>query len=169
MDVTAILDENGEQIFSTARILKASTTPTNTYAQHPLEDGTVISDNKIRNQTRINMSVILDSNDYPETYKSIKEASNNSTRFIIQTRVDNYDNMYIEAYPNEESADIYDTIGISIDFIEQFFGTVETAELASSDVANQSDTDTNNRGEQLPAEVNTTLAQDIASGIQGLF
>lgn len=170
MDVTSILSENGEQLFSTATILKVSTAPSNTYAQHTIEDGTVVADNKIRNQVRISMSIILSGSDYTEVYKDIKNASDNNTKFIIQTRVDSYDNMYIESYPSEESAAIYGTISLNIDFVEQEVGTVTTETLAATDVAQPADVDTTNRGEQLPKDVtDTTTLQDVVSGIKGFF
>ena len=70
MDVTAILNESGEQLFSTATILSASTSPSNTFSSHTIEDSTVVIDNKIINQTRISMTLILNSNDYQEVYSS---------------------------------------------------------------------------------------------------
>lgn len=170
MDVTAILSEDGAQLFSTAKILKVSTSPTNTYAQHTIEDGTVVADDKIRNQLRISMSIVLSGDDYTEVYKDIKNASDNNTKFIIQTRVDSYDNMYIEAYPSEESAAIFDTISLTIDFVEQMIGTVVTETLSASDVAQPADVDTTNRGEQLPKEVsNETTLQKTVSTIKGFF
>lgn len=162
MDVTAILDENGEQLFSTAKILNASTAPSNTFAKHTVEDGSTVTDNKITNQVRISMNIVLSQSDYQEVYKNIQDASNNTIKLSIQTRVSTFNNMYIESYPSEESAAIFDTIAISIDFIEQITGTVVTEKLASPDVSNQSNVDTTNRGEQLPKPDKQTTAQQIA-------
>lgn len=162
MDVTAILDENGNQVFATAKALKLSTSPSNTYAKHPLEDGTVVSDNVIENQVVISVSFVLDPNDYQQVYKDIVTASKNTTKFTIQTRVNNYPNMYIESYPSEESAAIYDTIPVTIGFIEQKIGGVVIEKLSQSDVANPADSDTINRGEQLPKEDTGTTLQKIA-------
>lgn len=162
MDVTAILDSEGNQLFDTAKILRASTSPSNTFANHPVEDGSTVTDNKIINQVRISMSLVLDQNDYQEVYKNIQDASNNTTMLSIQTRVATYNKMYIESYPSEESAAIYDTISISIDFIEQITGTVVIEKLAANDVSNQSNVDTVSRGEQLPKADNQTTAQQIA-------
>lgn len=162
MDVTAILDDSGNQLFATAKILNLTVSPTNTYAQHTIEDGTVVADNKIRNQIRMSATLILDGADYKETYKSIQNASDNNTRLSIQTRVDTFQDMYIEAYPSEENAAIFDTVAVSIDFVEQMVGFVELEKLSFSDVSNQANTDTTNRGEQLPKESSKTTAQKIA-------
>lgn len=162
MDITAILDDSGNQLFETAVVLKASTSPSNTYAQHPIEDGTVVADNKIRNQVRISMTLILDGSDYQEVYKAIQSASDDNTKLSIQTRTATYSNMYIEAYPSEESASIFDTVSVSIDFVEQFIGKVVTEKLSAADVSNPADTDTVNRGEQLPKEDKQTTLQKVA-------
>ena len=62
--VVAILDEDGNQIFETIGILGLSAKPSNKYAEHPLEDGTIISDHKIVQQHRINVKVVLNPDDY---------------------------------------------------------------------------------------------------------
>lgn len=162
MDVTAILNESGEQLFSTATIISASTSPSNTFSSHTIEDSTVVIDNKIINQTRISMTLILNSNDYQEVYKTIQSASINATQLSIQTRVSTFNNMYIEAYPSEESASMYDTISLAIDFVEQIIGSVVVQKLSSVDVSNPSDVDTTSRGEQLPKEDKQTTLQQIA-------
>jgi len=162
MDVTAILNESGEQLFPTAKMLKASIAPSNTFAQHVIEDATVVSDNKIINQVRISIPMILDSNDYKDVYKAIQDASNNAVMLSIQTRVATFNKMYIESYPSEESAAMFDTVSMTINFIEQITGTVVIKKLADNDVSNDSDVDTENRGEQLPKEDTKTTAQKIA-------
>lgn len=159
MDVTAILNESGEQLFPTAKLLKASISPSNTFAQHPVEDGTVISDNKIINQVRISIPMILDANDYQDVYKAIQDTSNNAVMLSIQTRVATFNKMYIESYPSEESAAIFDTVSMTVNFIEQITGTVVTKKLSDTDVSNDSDVDTEDRGEQLPKEDNRTSLQ----------
>jgi len=162
MDVTAILNEAGEQLFPTAKLLKASVAPSNSFAQHPVEDGTVVSDNKIINQVRISIPMILDSNDYKDVYKAIQDASNNTTMLSIQTRVSTFNKMYIESYPSEESAAMFDTVSMTVSFIEQITGTIVIKKLASPDVSNDSDVDTENRGEQLPKADKKTNLQKIA-------
>lgn len=162
MDVTAILNEAGEQLFPTAQLLKASIAPSNTFAQHPLEDGTVVSDNKIINQVRISIPMILDANDYQDVYKAIQDTSNNAVKLSIQTRVATFNKMYIESFPSEESAAMFDTVSMTVNFIEQITGTVVTKKLAVTDVSNDSDVDTEDRGEQLPKEDNRTSLQKLA-------
>ncbi len=160
-EVTAIFDDKGKRLFETAIITKVTIAPSKTFATHILEDGETVSDNAIQNQTRISMALVLDSNDFKETYKNIKSAFNKTTKLTIQTKADTFVKMYIEAFPHEESPDILDTIIISIDFIEQKTSEAKTRRLSQSDVARAENADTKNRGEQLAKNDNKTTLQKI--------
>ena len=74
--VVAILDEDGNQIFGTIGILSLSAKPSNKYAEHPLEDGTIISDHKIVQQQRMNVQAVLNPDDYIDVYHSNMNAQN---------------------------------------------------------------------------------------------
>ena len=162
--VTALFDEDGNQLFETVQILEMSTAPSNTFAEHTLEDGTVVSDNKIENQVRISVAAIFDPADFKDAYAKLKEADKNNTRFTVQNRVDTFDAMYIESYPYSESSRIANTIAININFIEQQFVEVKTADLPPSKVNNQADADPVDSGAKLPAETSTTLLDILTSG-----
>lgn len=155
--VTALFDEYGIQLFPTVGILSVSVSPSNQFAQHTLETGVVVSDNKIRMQNKITVKAILDPEDYLSVYQKIKEADNNSTKFTVQTRVDSYDNMYIESRPYEESSKMSDTIAMMINFIEQQFVEVTTTVLTAAKVKVPADADTTNSGTKLPKEDGSVL------------
>lgn len=162
--VTALFDSEGNQLFETVVILEMSTSPTNTFAEHTLEDGTVVSDNKIKNQTRIGVTAILSPDDFKEAYAKIKAADKNSVKFTIQNRVDSFDSMYIESYPYSESSKMANTIAININFIEQKFADVKTGDLPASKVNKTADADPVDSGTKLPQEKTTTLLDILKSG-----
>ena len=155
--VTAFFDEEGNQIFETLGILTLALDQSNVFAEHTLEDGTVVSDNKIVTQKRVNVTAILNPDDYVEVYKRLKEADKNSTRFTVQTRVDSYDNMYIESMPYEESSRIANTIPLTIGFVEQQFVGVKVTTLPPSKVKQPQNADTVDIGTKLPQQDQTTL------------
>ena len=164
--VTALFDEDGNQLFETVGILEMSTAPSNTFAEHTLEDGRVVIDNKIINRVPISVTAILSPEDFKQAYANIKEADQNSTKFTIQNRVDTYRNMYIESYPYSESSRIANTIAITINFIEQQFVEVKVENLPPEKVKSQPDADTVNSGQKLPKEQSTTLLDLLnSSGI----
>lgn len=162
--VTALFDEDGNQLFETVGILEMSTSPSNTFAEHTLEDGRVVIDNKIINRVPISVSAILSPEDFKQVYARIKEADKNNTKFTIQNRVDTFNDMYIESYPYSESAAIANTIAIVINFIEQQLVEVKVTSLPPSKVNNQADADTVDSGEKLPnTETSTTLLDLLTS------
>ena len=161
--VTALFDENGDQLFETVVILEMSTAPSNQFAAHTLEGGTVVSDNKIRNKTRIGITAIFSPDDFKEAYARLKEADNSDVKFTIQNRVDTFDSMYIESYPYSESSRIANTIAVNINFVEQQFVGVKVSDLPASKVNNPADTDPIDSGSKLPQEESTTLLDILTS------
>lgn len=166
--VTALFDSDGGQLFPTIGILSAAVSVSNQFAQHTIEDGTVVTDNKIRLQDRITIKAILSPEDYQSVYQAIKEADNNNEKFTIQTRVDTYDNMYIESRPYEESSKIANTIAVVIAFIEQKTTGIKTSALPASKVKNAADADTSNSGSKLPSSDESTLLK-ISNTLGDLF
>ena len=161
--VTALFDEEGNQIFETVGILSLAASPSNKFAEHTLEDGTVISDNKTRLQDRVSIQAILSPDDFEAVYQKLKEADRNDVKFTVQTRVDSYDNMYLESYPYEESSRIVGTIALNINFVEQQFVGVKTGTLPESKVKNPADTDTVDSGAKLPQNDASSLKKIIDS------
>ncbi len=161
--VTALFDEDGNQLFETVGILEMSTSPSNTFAEHTLEDGKVVVDNKIINRVPITVSAILSPDDFKSVYSKLKEADQNNTKFTIQNRVDTFYNMYIESYPYSESSKIANTIAISINFIEQQFVDVKQTTLPAQKVKNPVNADPVDTGEKLPVESSTTLLDFLES------
>lgn len=167
--VSAIFDSDGNTLFETAKLISISVAPSNTYAQHVLEDGSIMADHKYRNQTRVSMSIMLDPDDYKSVYQDIVNASNNNTKITVQTRVSTYSSMYIEAYPHEESARIYGTVAINISLVEQIFNVSDDSSLTSDDVSSEYDADTTDRGSILASDVSTTVAlSDLVGTYQGV-
>ncbi len=164
--VTALFDEDGEQLFTSMGILSVSVSPSNLYPQHTLENGVVITDDMIRAQDKISVKVILNPEDYKDVYKEIKKASNESKNFTIQTRVDTFDNMYIESMPHEESSRINNTIAMVVNFIEQQYVDIETSALTSTNVKNVADADTANSGTKVAQEDSKGL---LLRGYEALF
>ena len=162
--VTALFDQDGNQLFETAVILDMDTAPSKTFAEHVLEDGTVVSDNSIENQVRINVSAVLDPADFKEVYAKIKDAFKKDFRFTIQNRVDTFDAMYIESYPYRENAGMANTIGMSISFIEQKFAGAKVTSLPPSKVKNPSDADPVDSGTKLPSEQSSSTLLELFGG-----
>lgn len=154
--VTAILDEDGNQIFDTVGIIAVSAGSSILYPQHTLENGVVISDHAIHNQDRVSLRCVLDPDDYVEVYRAIKKAFRSNTRFIIQTKVEAYSGLYIESLPHEEDAK--NTVMLNLDFVEQRFQSPGVDTLPLSEVDDPADSDTTDTGNRRPERTGTVLS-----------
>lgn len=163
--VTAILDSAGSQVFETAGIIGVSAASSKVYAQHTLENGAPISDHSFDLPDQLTLRCILDPDDYIEVYRRIKRAFSQNTAFIIQTKVDTYSNMYIEALPHEE--DRKNTIALSLDFVQQRFQRASITSLPASSVANLADSDTRSSGNKRGSEVGTQKSTTILNELLG--
>ncbi len=137
-----------QQRFSGARPIKATVAESAKLMTHPIENGEVITDHRIILPVAISLAVILRSFDYRSTYAAIREAFRATQQFSIQTKTTTYTNMYLRDIPHEEDPTRFDTVTMILEFIEAQFFNVQVQALAESDVVNNSDSSTVNRGEQ---------------------
>jgi len=167
IDVVGIFDENLNQVFRLARPIRATVSEDSKLMEHPVEDGSIITDHQIILPIEIRLSLILDPEEYRNIYGLMKQSYLRSELFIVRTRTATYTNMIIKSLPHEEDAAIYDTIAMSllmkeVQIVEAQFGT-----LPPEAVANQADTDIVDGGEQSPQ--NQSAAAELLSNIGGLF
>lgn len=175
VDVVRIVDNNGGQLFQTARIMRASVNNDSNLFSHPLEDGNSITDFKVELPISIQLGVIIPTSDYTNTYRNLKLAKQAGTEFIIQTRADSYEHMVIKSMPHEESQELGDCLGMTLTFreVEWFKPSIETLprkEVASKPASKangvsgvKSDADTVKMGQKNPSEVTDSKKQSILS------
>ncbi len=168
IDYVAIFDENLAQVFREARALKATVKETSELMKHPLETGSVIIDHRIILPIEIDLSVIIQSEDYQSVYQQIRQYYQNGTFLIIQTKTGVYENMVIASMPHDETTEMYDTVPIAlrlreVQFVEPQFGIQPAAATNQTTVA---------RGTQqssTPSVTQTSLAQDVFYGSRDFF
>jgi hypothetical protein len=69
---------------------------------HPLENGSKVSDHQVFDLIKISMVLNLSKKDYNLVFENIDTAYRSSTLLTIQTKVNIYKDMLIEAKPHEE-------------------------------------------------------------------
>lgn len=147
-DVVAVFNQaTGAQVFADARPLKAVVSETAQLMTHPLEDGSNIIDHRIILPIGLSLSMIIEPDNYRATYQEIRQLFRQSTRFIVQTRTDNYSNLYLQSVPHEETPELFDTITIVMEFIEALFTAVQIQALPPDSVRDANDSSTLDRGE----------------------
>lgn len=157
VDVVGIYDEDFNQLFDTARPVKASVKAEATFFNHPLESSATRTDHIIFNPVEISLSMILSGDEYRNVYAQIKQSFLDQAPLIIQTRADTYQNMYIQGIPHDETPDAYDAIILSFNVRETQVATTEVTFLPEA----QADTSTKNRGQQEPRD--TTDSEEESS------
>lgn len=162
-DVVAITGSGFSPLFASARPMAASVYEFADLMEHPLESGSVIADHIVFKPTEIEMPLICSGvAQSRSTYAALRTAFLTGALLTIVTKTGSYPNMVISDFPHDETPDIFDGIAIRIRFREARFVT-PSSELSSSQVANQNQTSTVNRGAQQTSATRTSAASKTTS------
>jgi len=172
VDTVAIFDSATlQQVLQDGRPMVAEVKETSMVMSHPVETGTILSDNHIINPIEIHMIMFVPSQAYNLIYGQLKQAFVAATKFTIQTRTGVYPNMIISDMPHREDSEMYDAIFIAIRFKEVLY-VVPTSVSPATQPANFSpadpvDSNTVQTGSKFPVSVspsNATAIQSILTG-----
>jgi len=126
-DSVAVFTQDFTQIFRNSRPIKAIVKEQAKVMEHPLETGAVITDHRIILPVEIELSLLLSSVDYQNTYKAIRSYYLSGTLLVIQTRTGIYENQLISAMPHEETTEQYDVIPLTLSLRQAFFVAPENS------------------------------------------
>jgi len=152
-DQVAIFDQDFNQLFIGARAIKAVINEQAKVMEHPLESGATITDHRVIMPIEIELSFILNRENYQDTYRQIRQYYYAADLLIVQTRSGVYENQLIASMPHEENPDQYNTLTMAVTLKEAQFALTEF-DFAPRDVLQST---TNNRGAQQGTEVNAPL------------
>lgn len=156
-NITKIFEYSGEDIFTDAVIATVSVKSITEFTKFVLEDGTAITDNLINRQNAIDVIVIACNENYATVFKAIDDARKEGKRFIIQTKVNTYDEMYITSLDFTEVAEIQDAVKINVNFIQQQQVSSKRRESTEvknpEDVKKEKDTSTKKTGKKQPVKI----------------
>lgn len=157
-DVVAVLRQDSyEQVFPLARpVGKATAKVTSKLMEHPVEDGSTITDHRVILPVEIDMPLLLASEDYRSVYQSIRTLFDDCTLLIVQTRTGSYRNMVISDMPSEESADMLDAVPVALRLREVKLVKPQYGTLPTSKVKDPTNSSTVNRGEQQGSEADSS-------------
>ena len=123
VDTVAVFDQDFRQVFPSARALKAVVKENAKLMEQPVESGAVITDHRIILPIEIELSFVLQAQDYLDTYRAIKQYFLNGTLLVVQTRSGVYQNQLIASMPHEEDPAQYDTLVMAVSFKQVQFVT----------------------------------------------
>jgi hypothetical protein len=155
-DVVGIFDANFNRLFTDARPLRASVKETAKLMKHPIESGATIVDFRVIDPIEIDLSLVLLSATYVDTYNQIRATFLGNDTINVQTNTGLYTNFLISGMPHEETPDHFDTITISLKLEEVKLATptsslpvTMTTQMGGNQTGNAaSNTETNNANEK---------------------
>lgn len=147
-DVVAILDSKLNQVFPTARPVKAIVNEISKPMEHPVETGVIITDHRIILPIEIEISFILKPADYRSVYQQIKLLYTNAPFLTVQTKAATYKNMIISAIPHEENVELYNAIPLILRLKQVQIVAPQSGTLPASSVKNPVNQSTVARGNQ---------------------
>lgn len=179
-DVVYIGDENGNQLFTLARIMRAGVNLDSEIFEHPLETGNKIADFKIDKPTVVQLGLMIPTESYQNAYDQMRQAKTNGTSLIVQTRAGTYENMVIQAMPHEESPEYGDCLAMSCTLreVQWFTATIETLPAKEVAVSSKSaaaggnakpDADTVKQGQKRAMDASSGTVQKSESILHGWF
>lgn len=117
-DVVGVFDSNLNQLFVEARPMTCRVDESTKMMTHPKENGALQSDHRIVNLIEIELTMILNSADYADVYAQIKTLKTTNSSVTVLTKVDSYENMFLEDMPHQETGANPDSIQISLKLTE---------------------------------------------------
>lgn len=167
VDVVGVFDNDTfDQLFSTARPMKANVTRQQKIMDHPIELGSLVSDFAIILPVEIELSMLLTGSEYEAMYQEIKLYWSTQTLVSVQTKADTFSNMLIQAMPHEETPEMFDVIPLALKLREVQMVTVQYQALPPPAVAAPTDASTVQRGAQQPQ---TSILYDMKNYLGGVF
>jgi hypothetical protein len=168
VDIVGIYDNDTfDQLFETARPIRANIKREIKVMQHPIETGALVQDFMIVQPVEIELSLMLASDgEYQTVYQAIKQYHLTGTLVSIQTKADVFPNMLIEAMLHEETPDVFDAIPLAVKLRQIQQVTVQYQALTSKQVQQPVDQSTVNTGTQQPQE---SALYQITNYLGGIF
>lgn len=166
VDIVGIYDNDTfDQLFQTARPMKANVLRDAKIMEHPIETGAIVQDFMILQPVQIELAMLLQGNEYQPLYQQIKQYFMTGTQVSIQTKTDVFPNMLIQAMPHEESPDMFDAIPLALKLRQVQQVTIQYQALTSTQVAAPADQSTVDAGVQQPKQ---SALYQIGSFIGGI-
>lgn len=159
LDVVGVY--NGfDQVYQSARPLRASLRETSRVMEHPAETGVVLADHHVINPVEIEIPLMIPAQSYAQTYQQIKTDFLAATLLTVKTPVTVYENMIIADMPHEEDPEYFNAITLLLHLRQVIYFIPGAAQSlpANYSPAEPDNQDTVQNGLQQPVESLQTLS-----------
>lgn len=160
-EVYGIYDDNFKVMFPDAINMKATVQEEAKLMEHPIEDGSSVTDHRIILPVEIELIVFLAADTYKDSYNNIRQAFRGEQLFVVHLATGIYSRMAMQAMPHEESPEQAGSIAMALQLKEAQIITTQYQALPPRKVRDKKDTSTVNRGEQQSQEQKTFVASSV--------
>lgn len=150
-DIVGVFDSDFNQVFPAGRPIKATVKESAKGMEHPVENGSTITDHRVIEPTEIELTLLLVGEEYPDTYGRIKALFLKTDLLIVQTKTGSYPDMMIVEMPHDETPDVFDGVPMALKLREVQLVTAQFQALPPASVqpgAGKRNASTVKRGEQ---------------------
>ena len=161
-------NDTKEVIFKSSNITSLDAKLNKQATKYQVEDGTERNNHIVEKAKEIDVSLVLTKVDEKENIASFQELLdyfNNNKLVTVQTKMNIYNNMLIEAIPHTESKDIFYGCTISMHLTEWREVKPEYGELKQEQVKDNKHSDTQKTGRQQGTEVTNTQEKGKSESI----
>ncbi|MDR0675978.1 MAG: hypothetical protein LBF97_02935, partial [Elusimicrobiota bacterium] len=127
-----------QEILQELQFLEASVIDESKITEHPIEDGSIVSDYKIQLPIEINLTAVMPSanignygynlnlldgarfNNWRKIYQELKDLKTSQDKLIIKTKSDSYFNMILVGIPHDEKVENVNRLVFTLKFKEVF-------------------------------------------------
>ena len=148
-DVVTLINQDGQPV-GIARAMKCNVVESSKLCDHPIEDGSTISDFKIQLPIEIELIVAVAPQYYSSLYASAQRCKNTSKVLTLQTRAAVYTNLQLVSFAHEETPDVLDVLFLAMKLRQVVVISTQYQALPPAAVKNQTDTSTVQTGAKQP-------------------
>ena len=182
-DIVEIVDDNGNNIFDGATIMRISINDSADFMRQPRENGASQVDHKIDLPIEAKVTLIIggelksplpssiedfqnielfgSSLSYTDVYSKIQKAKIEATRLRLQTKAATYENLYIESIPHEEDPRKFSVITMILGLKQALIFSATAQELTEEKTIDPKDADIVNRGQIEPKSSGTVFQRFV--------
>lgn len=161
VDVTGLFNDDFRQLAPGARPLKALVIEEARVLDHPLEDGSTITDHRVMLPTEIELSLML--GDPAGDYAQLSGMYRRGELMTVQTRTTSYPRMLIQAMPHDQDPGMYDAVPMALRLRQVTLVEAQFQALPPRKVERPRDASTQRRGEQTTTPADGETARKSSS------
>lgn len=171
VDVVALLRaDTMQQVVVNGRPMRASVYDRTRLMDHPLENGSLVTDHAVRDPIEIDLPLMVKDR---EAFEELRQLYLDRTLLIVQTRMASYPSMVLAEIPHEELPDSINVVPIAVRLREAIFVATVYTGLAPAKVKDKAKASTNKKGAQQTTKASPakeekakdTMALKVAKGL----